>query len=188
MPYGLPTRRKTQSTDAAPWPEARLLFVGQGIQRKGLHHLIRAWQARLRGDAKLTIVSYRIDSAITRLAKAGSISILGYQSREDLERLFQTHDVFVMPSLLEGFGLVYLKVLSHGCRALATPNTGVPDLGLSRQATSLVEVGDLSDLDASISRLMEIKRNEGFDRRAVAAEGRNWTQDDFRRATGHVRQ
>jgi len=183
IPYGLPpvvARGGRARGDGAA--TAEFLFVGQGIQRKGLHHLVRAWQADPPPGARLTIVAYVLDPGIAALITDPSIRVLGYQSREDLAALFAGADVFAMPSLVEGFGLVYLEALAQGCHVLGTANTGLPDLRLDDQAATLVEPGDLAGLSRALHALAGRARGGRFDRAAIAAAAAAWTQADFRRA------
>lgn len=183
VPYGLPSA--TEATEVPKQREpgpARFLFVGQGIQRKGLHHLIRAWQQRPRDGASLTIVSYSIDPAIAALVTDRSITVLGYQDRRALDHLYRTSDVFIMPSMLEGFGLVYLEALARGCHVVGTDMTGLPDLALPDGAATLVPAGDIDGLSRTIDQLGRVAVDGGLDRQAIAAAGARWTQDDFRRA------
>jgi starch synthase len=43
-------------------------------------------------------------------------------------REMQRHDVLVLPSLFEGFGLVILEAMAQGLVVIATPHTAAPDL------------------------------------------------------------
>ncbi len=160
----------------------RFLFVGQGVQRKGLHHLIRAWQACPRPGAKLTLVCYRIDPAIQALIDDPTIELRSYVEKDELEALYRRSHVFVMPSLIEGFGLVYLDALAHGCHVIGTANTGLPDMDCSPQMATLVEPGDIAALAAAIDDL--IVRAPGFDCGAIAEAAGRWTRADFHRAIG----
>lgn len=173
-PPGAPPRVR------APGP-CRFLFVGQGIQRKGLHHLAEAWRRIGPGDASLTVVSYLIDPGIAAMLDQPGITVLKRQDRAQLARLFEASDVFVMPSLVEGFGLVYLEALAAGCHVIGTANTGLPDLPLSSVSASLIEAGDIDALAASLHQAITCKAADGFDPAAIAAEGTAWTWSDFRK-------
>lgn len=186
IPYG------AEPPTAAVAPRAhgpcRFLFVGQGLQRKGLHHLILAWQRLAPRDAQLTIVCYAIDPAIRALVDSPSIRLLGRQSRAELDALYATSDVFAMPSLVEGFGLVYLEALRAGCHVIATRNTGMATFPLDDAALTLIEPGDVDDLAAAIARLVEAKRDGRIDAAAIAEQTRRWSWRDFRRAiAAHAR-
>lgn len=100
----------------------------------------------------------------------------------------QQADVFIMPSLIEGFGLTYLEALAAGCHIVGTANTGLPDLPLSDAARTLVPVGDIAALGQAIEQLIARKAAGGFDAVAIAGEARNWTWSDFRaRIADHAR-
>ena len=158
----------------------RFLFVGQGLQRKGLHHLARAWRVAALKGATLTIVSYRIDPGIAAMLDLPGIEIIGYQSREELETLYSQSDVFIMPSIVEGFGLVYLEALRHGCYVVATENTGVVDLKLSQEAATIVPVGSIDVLAETITALSVRKSNGSLNPRAIRSEAEGWRWRDFR--------
>ncbi len=181
IPYGLPEAKRPADLLQTRGASCQFLFVGQGIQRKGLHHLIRAWQARPRGTSRLTLVSYQIDPAIAALITDPSIILLGYQSKSELERLMREADVFAMPSLIEGFGLVYLEALAHGCHVIGTANTGLPDLELDDEALTLVSPGDIDGLDAQLTRAEARWQRGAFDQAAIAAQAARWTEAHFRK-------
>jgi starch synthase len=43
-------------------------------------------------------------------------------------REMKRHDVLVLPSLFEGFGLVILEAMAQGLVVIATPHTAAPDV------------------------------------------------------------
>jgi glycosyltransferase involved in cell wall biosynthesis len=59
VPYGFAST--ASAMPRTPEGPARFLFVGQGLQRKGLHHLLRAWRQVDPARARLTVVCYSID-------------------------------------------------------------------------------------------------------------------------------
>ncbi|HEU0045789.1 glycosyltransferase family 4 protein [Sphingomonas sp.] len=161
---------------------AEFLFVGQGVQRKGLHHLIEAWQASDMSDARLTLVCYNIDPGIQEMISDPSIRLLGRQDRASLERLYNQADVFVMPSLLEGFGLVYLEALARGCHIIGTGNTGLPDLALPAEAATLIDAGDLTALCAALTTTRHAALAGQLDRTTIHGAAGKWQWTDFRHA------
>jgi glycosyltransferase involved in cell wall biosynthesis len=60
-----------------------------------------------------------------------------------------------MPSLIEGFGQVFLEALSYGCPILGTFNTCLPDLGGEEDGIFLTEVGNLDQLTYQLEYLAE---------------------------------
>lgn len=178
VPYGFAAQGNAPARD--PEGPARFLFVGQGVQRKGLHHLLRAWREVDPAKARLTLVCYAADPGIAELAQQPGVELLGRQDRGALDALFRQANVFVMPSLVEGFGLTYLEALAAGCHVVGTANTGLPDLPLSEQACTLVPVGDVAALAEALNGLIARRAAGGLDPAAMAAEARRWTWAQFR--------
>jgi glycosyltransferase involved in cell wall biosynthesis len=154
VPYGIDV---AEDADAgAPPGQFSALFVGGGVQRKGIHHLIKAWsEARLPIGSKLTLVCRNLDPALETMMTAlpESITLRRGVSAWELKELFRTSSLFVMPSLVEGFGQVYLESLASGCPVLGTPHSGLPDLGTEEDGIFLVRPGDTGDLRERLETL-----------------------------------
>lgn len=135
--------------------EFHALFVGSGIQRKGLHHLLQAWQrADLPDGARLTVVARVVDPGLeSLLASVAGVDLKRGVTRDELRRLYATSTLFCMPSLVEGFGQVYLEALAGGLPILGTPNTCCPDLGTEADGVFIVAPGEIDELVATLERL-----------------------------------
>jgi glycosyltransferase involved in cell wall biosynthesis len=96
--------------------------------------------------------------------------------------VFAASDIFIMPSLVEGFGLVYVEALAQGCHVIGTANTGLPDLHLDDGAHSLVEPGNIAALSEIISKTQARAEAGEFDRSAIIKAGHAWTHTHFRQA------
>jgi glycosyltransferase involved in cell wall biosynthesis len=55
-----------------------------------------------------------LDARITTLGIAGDVRMLGWVEDDELEGLYAASDVFVLPSLYEGFGLPVLEAMARG--------------------------------------------------------------------------
>lgn len=185
IPYGVDLPQEPDFT--AP-DTFRALFVGTGVYRKGLHHLLAAWEkARLAKDARLTIVSRTIEPELMRLMK--SVDGIDYRpgvSAVELDHLYATSTLFVMPSLVEGFGQVYLEALAHGLPVLGTANTCVPDLGTAQEGLFCTAPGQSDALAAQLEDFaMSLPGNADIRRRARGvAERHPWST--FRERIGAV--
>ncbi len=146
----------------------RFLFVGQGVQRKGLHHLLTVWRRLALPNASLTVVCYRLDPALRPLMDS-TVTLINGASRAALNALFAASHVFVMPSLAEGFGLVFPEAMAAGCYVIATENTGVPDLASPDALASVVRAGDLKQLAAAMASACVRHQTNGLPHEEIAA-------------------
>lgn len=130
----------------------RFVFVGQGVQRKGVHHLLRVWGQRGAELGELTLVSGRCDRYVSAKCQELGLTVRKNLSADELAEVYRDADVLVMPSLVEGFGLVFLEALAHGCHVIGTNKTGVPDLALPDFAGQTVEVSNPVSLGEAMER------------------------------------
>jgi glycosyltransferase involved in cell wall biosynthesis len=161
----------------------RLLFVGRGALRKGLHHLLMAWTAaRKRPGDSLTIVCAARPLEMQRLVEGrDDVRWLNSLPGEELAQLYRESDALIVPSLCEGFGHVYLEAMGLGCAVVGTRNSALPDIGDEKQGVFTVGVGDVDGLarlisEASVDPL--IFRNVGEAARQRAGE---FTWEKFRK-------
>ncbi len=106
----------------------RALFVGRVGLRKGVHYLLQAWQELRLPAAELLLLG--IDEFPRGYLKRDwhNIRHLGSVSHHTLGDYYNSADVFVFPSLVEGFGLVLLEAMACGIPIITTPNTAAPDI------------------------------------------------------------
>lgn len=169
------------------------LFVGSGVQRKGLHHLIRAWgAAKLPKGSRLTLICRNIDPALSEMMGGNdSIRLLRRVSEADLSALYRSSSLFIMPSLIEGFGQVFLEALAAGCPVLGTANTCLPDLGGEEDGIFLTEPGDTDRLTIQLEQFSRsLERLAGLREPARRCAGRfTWRRfrDQIIASLGHAR-
>ncbi|ACB76535.1 glycosyltransferase family 4 protein [Opitutus terrae] len=131
IPYGAPAVDPllvAAREPAVPRQRLRVLFVGSLGQRKGLSYLFAAVRM-LRPAVELTVIGApplaRCAALESELAQVRWIPSCPH--REVLAEMAR-HDVFVFPSLFEGFGLVLLEAMAMGLPIITTAHTAGPDL------------------------------------------------------------
>ncbi len=107
----------------------RVLFVGQLIQRKGLSYLFEAWKRLALPKAELVLVGRGPQDDHLLRQYASLYRLQGpVHSRALMRSMFQQSHLCVVPSLIEGFGMVYLEAMASGCPVIGTDNSGAADI------------------------------------------------------------
>jgi glycosyltransferase involved in cell wall biosynthesis len=73
----------------------------------------------------------------------------------DPHALYAAADVFVLPSEMEGFGLVFIEAAFHGVPSIGVAVGGVPEAIVDGQTGLLVPLGDGASLVSAIRRLRD---------------------------------
>lgn len=133
----------------------QLLYVGSLIQRKGLDLLLPAL-AKTAEDIRLVIVGEGQEKeALTAQAKKlgilGRIEFRGYVEGEALRGLYNTSDVFVLPTREDCFGLVILEAMCASLPVISSKYAdGAFDLIEEGQNGTIVDPEDTEAFAAAI--------------------------------------
>jgi glycosyltransferase involved in cell wall biosynthesis len=132
----------------------RLLFVGGLSQRKGIADLFAS--VKILGAAvSLTVIGGKVTESCSILDKelARHRWIPSLPHERILEEM-RAHDVFVFPSLFEGFGLVITEAMSQGTPVITTDRTAGPDLITHEEDGWLIKAGSTEALVQQLEKLV----------------------------------
>lgn len=102
----------------------RVLFLGQVILRKGIQYLIEAAMLLKDEEIHFDIVG-AIGISDQAVASAPSnMTFHGPVSRDRTDEFYRSSDLFVLPTLSDGFALTQLEAMAHGLPVIASPNCG----------------------------------------------------------------
>jgi glycosyltransferase involved in cell wall biosynthesis len=166
-----------------PLDKPYFLFVGSGTHRKGLHHLLEAWsQCQLLATHELVVIARVVDPELQPvLAAAKSVRHIAGVSGPDLVRWFSSAQAFILPSLSEGFGHVFLEALACGCPVIGTKNTMLPDFVEAQPHVRYVEPGNPDSIRAEIERVGSLPSDHVFfGTEAVRQSVKSYTWKKFR--------
>lgn len=124
-PLGLPSVvYRTAPQRLGSQRKLHVLFLGQVILRKGIQYLIEA--AMLLKDEAIhfdVVGSIGIsDEAVS--SAPSNMTFHGPVSRDRTKEFYRSSDLFVLPTLSDGFALTQLEAMAHGLPVITTPNCG----------------------------------------------------------------
>lgn len=131
VPYGVDAARFAPPVTASPATrkdgKLQLLFVGTINQRKGIKYLLEALRLLRSSHVQLVVCGRAVDN-LQLFSGQSQVHVRPSVSFAELQRAYQESDLFVFPSIVEGFAQVLLEALSSGLPILSTSHTAAPDL------------------------------------------------------------
>jgi glycosyltransferase involved in cell wall biosynthesis len=143
----------------SPGTATKLLFVGTWIDHKGIYYLAEAFEKVLQviPEARLTIAGCiepeeHVRHRFAETAQA-ALEVLPFVARAEISSLYAEHEIFVLPSLMEGMPLVLLEAMASGMPVVTTESSGMTDLVEDSHDGLFVIPGDTESLAGAIVRL-----------------------------------
>lgn len=174
--------------------ELNILFLGNVIERKGLHTLLQA--VRLSTcDLRLEVIgSLTTDPAYAKqmqdfVATCNLTSCVTFHSSQNnqplIEKLRAAH-VLVVPSSYEGFGIVYLEGMGFGLPAIGTTLGAAAEVIEDGVTGFLIQPGDAQGLADQLKVLAE--RRDILVKMSLAARSRYQRQPKWNQTAGQIRE
>lgn len=111
-------------------PDKFVLYIGNLKPHKNVESLIKA-MALIEDGVKLIIngkANESINKIIHTLNIHHKVKFIGYVEDSDLPAVYNLAQVFVFPSLYEGFGLPALEAMACGCKVITSNTTSLKEV------------------------------------------------------------
>ncbi|KXJ98111.1 MAG: Glycogen synthase [Parcubacteria bacterium OLB19] len=112
-----------------------ILYHGRITIQKGVDYFVSAARRVVDVDPNVVFVisgsgdmAHRIMHQVGSMSLSKNVIFAGALWGEDRDRMYQSADLLVMPSVSEPFGLVPLEALQHGTPALISKQSGVAEV------------------------------------------------------------
>jgi len=156
----------------------RLLAMARLVQGKGVELAIQAL-ALLPVQFELTIAgagSLRaaLERQVVDLGLTERVTFLGWVGGEQRLALFESHDIFVLPSQNDSFGMGFVEAMSYGLPVVALDWGAISDVVDKDKAGILIERADATLLAEALLKLASADR-----RQAMGAHGKQWVLQEF---------
>ena len=163
----------------------RVLWLGSVNLRKGIPYLLEAAR-KLEGRRVEFVIAGPLEINLAAVqGKPGNVEFTGPVGRSMMPKFVARADVFVLPTISDGFALTQLEAMAQGLPVVTTPNCGqvvthgkdgfiVPARDGSRLAEAIAQLDDDRDLLASMAdeALKTVRRFsiETFGARLIACD------------------
>ncbi len=161
LDYYRPARRSPRDDLSRP---LHLVTVGRLVEEKGLQHGLRA-VARFRQRCPDCRFRYDIvgsgpqesllRSMIEELALSAHVSLRGYMTRPQVLATLQEADIFLLPSIAEGLGVVLLEAQAVGVPIVASNVQGIPHAVDPGRSAFLAPAADAEAWAEALRRLAQ---------------------------------
>ena len=90
-----------------------------------------------------------------KYSHCSNVNFLGFVNHDNLTKLYNESDVFIFPTLGEGYGLVVLEAMSCGLPVICSSNAGGNDAIIDGYNGFVFDAGDNEDMKKKIEWFIE---------------------------------
>ena len=178
IPYGAPPVIDRTIADGGS-EKLRVLFVGALSQAKGLGYLLQA-AAHLEREIELTLIGKRVSPVIPSQAVLDRHKWIPSLPHDELLAEMSRHDVLVLPSLHEGFGLVIPEAMAQGLVVITTPHTAGPDIITDGANGFIVPIRSAEAIEEKLNYLMTDRKLLSEMKRAAQGKAASLRWETYR--------
>lgn len=143
-------------------PEHFILFVGNSNPRKNLHRVIAAFdRAKEQADLPHQLIiageqgwKFDQEDAVRSIRYREDVRFIGFVSDADMSALYTAAELFIFPTLYEGFGIPVLEAQTCGTPVLTSDCTSLPEVA----GDGAVYVNPYSEEDIC-KKMLEVLQN-----------------------------
>ena len=147
-----PIKRNWSNND-----KIKVLTCGQFIKRKNIDKVIKACN-------KLENVELTVIGSGSKYKDLKNISekpiFTGQLPHEDVVAKMRESDIFILPSVNETFGMVYLEAMASGCITVCTKNDGIDGI-IKNKINGFTTGVNINDIEDSLQKIINFQnKNE----------------------------
>lgn len=135
----------------------KLVYVGNVTAMKGIYYLLEAVMQFDKSDVELTLVGnydnwdHIFDKYFQR------VTFIGGVPHSEVKKYLENADVFVMPSLGDGFNLSTVEAMCFGLPCMVSNNTGISDFIVKEENGLIFNIQDVVDISKCIQYFLDNK-------------------------------
>jgi glycosyltransferase involved in cell wall biosynthesis len=158
-----------------------VMFLGSLVQRKGLSYLLDAIRLLKSKHIRVALRGRgNVDSDLLQHYSDLDVDLqLNLPTKDIIQSLYST-DLFILPSLVEGFAHVILQAMGCGVPVITTANTCGPDIINEGQEGFIVPIRNAEAIAAKIQWGIDNREELAFMGQTASLTAREFTWSKFR--------
>ena len=169
----LPEEPQTRD-DKAP---LQVLWLGSVMLRKGIPYLLEAALLLQKTDVRFVVAGPIYISQDKVINAPANVEFIGRVGRDQAAALYRQADVFVLPTLSDGFAITQLEAMAHGLPVITTSHCG--EVVTPGADGAIVPVGDSQALAEAILALDRDREKLRAMKRAAREKSRQFSLSRF---------
>ncbi len=143
LPYSIKVRSRIKKIFFKN-KKINFLFVGQLIERKGLHYIFSAFNSlslEEKKKIKLHIVGEgNLKNKLIKFINENSfVEYHGFLSGKKLEKIYSISDILIFPSIFDGWGVVPMEAMEQSLSVILSKNAGVSEIIKNKKNGYIIE-------------------------------------------------
>lgn len=138
-----------------------LVSVGNLVKNKRMELLVEAFYQAFGGGNQVNLKIFgqgpeksRLETMIRDYGLEPRVELMGLQTREDIARVHQSSDCFVLASESETFGLAFIEAMAMGLPVIGT-RSGGPEEFINEENGLLIDVNNKDELIKAMKYMLE---------------------------------
>lgn len=175
--FTIKDRCVTCGTSDVPHKEFVILSVGRLEKVKGHTYLIEAFAQIKKQITEATLILVgdgskrgNLERQVKELGINDSVQFFGEVPHDELPHYYHKADVFVMPSLSEGFGITVIEAMACGVPVVGSRVGGLLDIIRDEETGLLIETANIIEL---VQAIITLKDDAGFQLRIISESLKN---------------
>lgn len=177
--------------------EIAILNVGSSIARKGWNELFQSVSELNRSFTNIKILAasgglkeFELSDIAKKFGIEENLIDLGIIPNHQLPSLYQSCDIFCLPSYWEGLANVLCEALSSGCAVVTTAVSGHTEVVVSGVNGELVPPKNVLELTEALRRVIyssKLRESYGIEARKIAVEKIRSHEDNAQKIITHFK-
>lgn len=180
LPLGIDASTFTPKNEVyLPNGKLKFLFVGRMEGAKGIYYIIEAFRQMQDLSVELIAVGENFGLQDMFTTYTSNIKVLGEKRRDEMSNVYKNADVYILPSLWEGFSFSLLEALASGMPVIASKNSCAPEIVEEYKEGFVIEPRNIKEIKDKVKWFLDNKDKIKDMGKAARAKAETYSWDFY---------